>query len=135
MPNEPNPLSDRIHIEELEISAHVGVPEKERSTSAAINCQHFFLAISRPTGCGRSNRQHSQLFDRCGGNEEFCTRSIDKSDRDTRRPAGNALAENFPHSEDHGGAAKISSGGRQARLGNRNADCIRRLKAIPYAKV
>jgi dihydroneopterin aldolase len=32
MPNEPNPLSDRIHIEQLEISAHIGVPEKERST-------------------------------------------------------------------------------------------------------
>ena len=32
MPNEPNPLSDRIHIEQLEISAHVGVPEKERAT-------------------------------------------------------------------------------------------------------
>ncbi len=32
MPNEPNPLSDRIHIEQLEVSAHVGVPEKERST-------------------------------------------------------------------------------------------------------
>jgi dihydroneopterin aldolase len=32
MPNEPNPLSDRIHIEQLEISACVGVPEKERST-------------------------------------------------------------------------------------------------------
>jgi dihydroneopterin aldolase len=33
MPNEPNPLSDQIHIEQLEISAHVGVPEKERSAS------------------------------------------------------------------------------------------------------
>jgi 7,8-dihydroneopterin aldolase/epimerase/oxygenase len=32
VPNEPNPLSDRIHIEQLEVSAHVGVPEKERST-------------------------------------------------------------------------------------------------------
>ncbi|HEU5246620.1 MAG TPA: dihydroneopterin aldolase [Candidatus Udaeobacter sp.] len=32
MPNEPNPLSDRIHIEQLEISARIGVPEKERST-------------------------------------------------------------------------------------------------------
>ena len=31
MPNEPNPLSDRIHIEQLEISARIGVPEKERS--------------------------------------------------------------------------------------------------------
>src|SRR5947207_12859006 len=32
MPNEPNPLSDRIHIEQLEISARIGVPEKERAT-------------------------------------------------------------------------------------------------------
>jgi dihydroneopterin aldolase len=32
MPNEPNPLSERIHIEQLEIFAHIGVPEKERST-------------------------------------------------------------------------------------------------------
>jgi dihydroneopterin aldolase len=31
MANERNPLSDRIHIEQLEISAHVGVPEQERS--------------------------------------------------------------------------------------------------------
>jgi dihydroneopterin aldolase len=32
VPNEPNLLSDRIHIEELEISARIGVPEEERST-------------------------------------------------------------------------------------------------------
>jgi dihydroneopterin aldolase len=32
MPNEPNPLSDRIHIEQLEIFACIGVPENERST-------------------------------------------------------------------------------------------------------
>ena len=32
MPNEPNPFSDRIHIEELEISARIGVPEGERAT-------------------------------------------------------------------------------------------------------
>jgi dihydroneopterin aldolase len=32
MPNEPNPLSDRIHIEQLEIFARIGVPEKERAT-------------------------------------------------------------------------------------------------------
>ena len=31
MPNEPNPLSDRIHIDQLEISAHIGVPEEERA--------------------------------------------------------------------------------------------------------
>jgi 7,8-dihydroneopterin aldolase/epimerase/oxygenase len=30
MPNEPNPFSDRIHIEQLEISARIGVPEEER---------------------------------------------------------------------------------------------------------
>jgi len=30
MPNEPNRLSDRIHIEELEVSTHIGVPEDER---------------------------------------------------------------------------------------------------------
>jgi dihydroneopterin aldolase len=32
MPSEPNPFSDWIHIEQLEISGHIGVPEKERST-------------------------------------------------------------------------------------------------------
>src|SRR5262249_2070584 len=32
MPNEPNPFSDRIHIEQLEIFARIGVPEKERAT-------------------------------------------------------------------------------------------------------
>jgi dihydroneopterin aldolase len=32
MANEPNPLSDRIHIEQLEISTRIGVPEMERST-------------------------------------------------------------------------------------------------------
>jgi 7,8-dihydroneopterin aldolase/epimerase/oxygenase len=31
MLNEPNPFADRIHIEQLEISAHIGVPEKERA--------------------------------------------------------------------------------------------------------
>ena len=32
MPNEPNPLSDQIHIEQLEIFTRIGVPEKERAT-------------------------------------------------------------------------------------------------------
>jgi dihydroneopterin aldolase len=32
MPNESNLFSDEIHIEQLEISAHVGVPEEERGT-------------------------------------------------------------------------------------------------------
>src|SRR5205814_10683055 len=97
--------------------------------AAAIDRQHFFLAVLRAARYGRSHRQHGQLFDRCGGNEEFCTRSIDKSDRDTRRSVGNAFAENFPHPEDHGGAAKISSGRRQARVGDRNTNCIGAVKA------
>ena len=33
MANELNPLSDPIHIEQLEISTHIGVPEKERATA------------------------------------------------------------------------------------------------------
>jgi 7,8-dihydroneopterin aldolase/epimerase/oxygenase len=41
MPNEPNPMSDRIHIEQLEISACVGVPEEERSTP-----QRLIVSIS-----------------------------------------------------------------------------------------
>jgi 7,8-dihydroneopterin aldolase/epimerase/oxygenase len=32
MPNETDPFSDRIHIEQLEVSTHIGVPEKERAT-------------------------------------------------------------------------------------------------------
>jgi dihydroneopterin aldolase len=30
MPNPPSPLSDPIHIEQLEISTHIGVPDEER---------------------------------------------------------------------------------------------------------
>jgi dihydroneopterin aldolase len=42
MPTEPNPLSDdRVHIEELEISARIGVPEKERA-----NPQRLTVSIS-----------------------------------------------------------------------------------------
>lgn len=32
MPNESNPLSDEIHIEQLEIFTRIGVPQKERET-------------------------------------------------------------------------------------------------------
>ena len=32
MANEPSPHSDEIHIEQLEISTRIGVPEKERAT-------------------------------------------------------------------------------------------------------
>ena len=42
MPNEPNPLSDRIHIEQLEISTRIGVPEKERSTPQRVTVSISF---------------------------------------------------------------------------------------------
>ena len=32
MPNELHPFGDEIHIEQLEISTHIGVPEEERAT-------------------------------------------------------------------------------------------------------
>jgi dihydroneopterin aldolase len=32
MPTELHPSCDRIHIEELEVSTHIGVPEEERGT-------------------------------------------------------------------------------------------------------
>ena len=31
MPNEPNSLSDCLHVEQLEVSTHIGVPEEERA--------------------------------------------------------------------------------------------------------
>jgi hypothetical protein len=107
---------------------------KRAFDATAINRQHFFLAVSRATRCSRQDRQHSQLRDGCGRDEEFRVRSVDKSDRDTRRSAGNALAENFPHPKGHSGAAKISLGRCQTRLGNRNANCVRRMKAISAGK-
>jgi dihydroneopterin aldolase len=33
MPNESHPFADRIHIEQLEVSAHIGVPKEERATA------------------------------------------------------------------------------------------------------
>ena len=41
MPNEPNAFSDQIHIEELEISTHIGVPEEER-----VNPQRLTVSIT-----------------------------------------------------------------------------------------
>ncbi len=31
MTSEPNPFSARIHIEQLEIATHIGIPEQERA--------------------------------------------------------------------------------------------------------
>jgi 7,8-dihydroneopterin aldolase/epimerase/oxygenase len=33
MPHESHPFGDRIHIEQLEVSAHIGVPKEERATA------------------------------------------------------------------------------------------------------
>ena len=48
MPSEPNQLSDRIHIEELEISARIGVPEKERSTPQRLTINISFWPYYDP---------------------------------------------------------------------------------------
>jgi hypothetical protein len=47
MPNETDPFSDRIHIERLEISTHIGVPEKERAAPPAAHGQYHALAVAR----------------------------------------------------------------------------------------
>jgi dihydroneopterin aldolase len=41
MRNEPNPFSDEIHIEQLEVFARIGVPEEERT-----NPQRLTVSIS-----------------------------------------------------------------------------------------
>jgi 7,8-dihydroneopterin aldolase/epimerase/oxygenase len=51
MPSEPNPISDRIHIEQLEISTRIGVPEKERSTP-----QRLTVSISFWPYCDQRDR-------------------------------------------------------------------------------
>ena len=46
MPNEPNPFSDEIHIEQLEVSSVIGVSEHERKTP-----QRLTINISFWPGC------------------------------------------------------------------------------------
>jgi len=48
MRNEPNPFSDRIHIEELEISARIGVPEDERATPQRLTISISFWPCRQP---------------------------------------------------------------------------------------
>jgi dihydroneopterin aldolase len=42
MPNEPNRLSDQIHIEKLELSAHIGVPDGERAAPQRLTASISF---------------------------------------------------------------------------------------------
>ena len=53
MRNEPHPFSDEIHIEQLEASSRIGVPEEERA-----NPQRLTVSISF-----WSNQQTSDLAD------------------------------------------------------------------------
>src|SRR5438046_173010 len=124
MPNEPNPVSDRVHIEQLELSARIGVPEKERATPQRLTVSISFWPYYK-------QRDMADHIDNTV-NYSIVAEETKNFVRDTRRPAGSALAENFPHPEDHGGAAKISFGRCQARLGNRNANRVRRLKVNHY---
>lgn len=42
MPNEPRPSCDQIHIEELELSTHIGVPEEERAAPQRLTASISF---------------------------------------------------------------------------------------------
>jgi dihydroneopterin aldolase len=42
MPNEPSPSSNRIHIEQLEVSTHIGVPEEERGAPQRLTASISF---------------------------------------------------------------------------------------------
>jgi len=42
MPTEPDSFSDRIHIEQLEIFARVGVPERERASAQLLTVSITF---------------------------------------------------------------------------------------------
>jgi len=55
MAAEPNLFSDRIHIEELEIFARVGVPEKERAQqlTVSITDRHFQKPVRVREQCRR----------------------------------------------------------------------------------
>ena len=48
MPNEPNRLSDRIHIEQLEVSTHIGVPDEERGAPQRLTVSISFWPYYEP---------------------------------------------------------------------------------------
>jgi hypothetical protein len=55
MSTEQHSFSDRIHIEELEVSTHVGVLEEERGAPQRLTAQYYLLAISRTCRLGSQN--------------------------------------------------------------------------------
>ena len=42
MPNQSRPFCDQIHIEELEVSTHIGVPEEERAAPQRLTASISF---------------------------------------------------------------------------------------------
>jgi dihydroneopterin aldolase len=50
MPNESHPFCDRIHIEQLEISARIGVPEDERATPQRLAVSISFWLYHEASG-------------------------------------------------------------------------------------
>ena len=47
MPNESHPLPDEIHIEQLEVFTHVGVPEEERAKPQKLTVSISFWPYQR----------------------------------------------------------------------------------------
>jgi len=77
MPNEPNAFSDQIHIEQLKISTHIGVSEKERATP-----QRLTVSISL------------WPYDEA--------RDVADKIENIGRSCRTTFAENFPRKEGHG---------------------------------
>jgi hypothetical protein len=52
MPSESHPFSDEIHIEQLEVSARIGVPEEERATAQRLTVSISFWPHHRTRDLG-----------------------------------------------------------------------------------
>jgi dihydroneopterin aldolase len=63
MTNESHPFSDEIHIEQLEVSARIGVPEQERATPQRLTVSISFWPY----------RQTRDLADKIGETVNYST--------------------------------------------------------------
>ncbi|HEU0273914.1 MAG TPA: dihydroneopterin aldolase [Candidatus Udaeobacter sp.] len=52
MTNESHPFSDEVHIEELEVSTRIGVPEEERSAPQRLTVNISFWPYQQPRDLG-----------------------------------------------------------------------------------
>ena len=48
MPNESHPFPDKIHIEQLEVFTHIGVPEEERANPQKLTVSISFWPYQQP---------------------------------------------------------------------------------------